>query len=101
MQRKLKEECGIFGIYSMDKEEDLASTMCIGLSALQHRGEESAGIAINNGGILSCTKDLGLVSDVFKPHITRANAKRKNGYRSCPLFYHWFSTKRKRSTNGN
>ncbi len=77
MFNKLKEECGIFGIYSMEKEEDLAGTTCIGLTALQHRGEESCGIAINSGGIISYHKDVGLVSDVFKPHIVQSLPKGK------------------------
>ena len=40
MFNKLKEECGVFGIYS-DKPEKLAYVTCVGLSGLQHRGEES------------------------------------------------------------
>ena len=69
MFNKLKEECGIFGIYSMENEVGLAYNTCVGLSALQHRGEESSGMAINSGGIISCYKDIGLVADVFKPHV--------------------------------
>lgn len=69
MFKKLKEECGIFGIYANNSEESLAYNVCLGLSGLQHRGEESCGIAINNGGVISCHKDVGLVSDVFKAHI--------------------------------
>lgn len=65
MFNKLKEECGIFGIYSKNNKENLAYYTCIGLSSLQHRGEESCGIAINDGGIISYHKDIGLVSDVF------------------------------------
>ena len=67
MFSKIKEECGIFGIYAMENEEELAPTIGIGLSCLQHRGEESCGIAINDGGLVTCEKDLGLVSDVFTP----------------------------------
>ena len=66
---KLKEECGIFGIYSMDNNEALAFPTAVGLSTLQHRGEESCGIAINDGGIIVNHKDVGLVNSVFKPHI--------------------------------
>lgn len=67
MLKKLKEECGIFGIYSQENEVELVQTTCMGLSSLQHRGEESCGIAVNNGGIISYHKDVGLVSDVFTP----------------------------------
>lgn len=77
MFNKLKEECGIFGIYSMENEEELTSPTCIGLTALQHRGEESCGIAINSGGIIHYHKDLGLVSDVFKQHIVESMPKGK------------------------
>lgn len=62
---KVKEECGVFGIYSMEKDEDVANITRIGLSCLQHRGEESCGIAVNNGGLVYCEKDIGLVNDVF------------------------------------
>ena len=69
MFNKLKEECGVFGIYSKEKEENVAYYTCLGLSSLQHRGEESCGIAINNGGIISYHKDIGLVSDVFNQKV--------------------------------
>lgn len=66
---KLKEECGIFGIYSKNNKEELASIVGIGLSSLQHRGEESAGIAINEDGIITYYKDAGLVSKVFTEEV--------------------------------
>ena len=69
MFNKLKEECGVFGIYSEEKEENVAYYTRIGLSSLQHRGEESCGIAINNGGIITYHKDVGLVSDVFSQNV--------------------------------
>lgn len=68
MFNKIKEECGIFGVYSK-KPEKLAYITCVGLSGLQHRGEESCGIAINNDGVISYHKDQGLVSDVFTNEI--------------------------------
>lgn len=69
MYRKLREECGVFGIYSKHSNEELAGLISAGLSALQHRGEESCGIAINKDGIISYHKDLGLVSKVFPEHV--------------------------------
>lgn len=66
---KLREECGVFGIYSMEKDEDVANITRIGLSCLQHRGEESCGIAVNDGGLVYCEKDVGLVNDVFTPEV--------------------------------
>ena len=61
---KINEECGVFGIISQ-KEEDLANLTYGGLFALQHRGQEACGIAINNEGIFHYYKDLGLLNDVF------------------------------------
>lgn len=64
MSENMKEECGIFGVYSK-KPEKLAYMTCVGLSGLQHRGEESCGIALNTDGVISYHKDQGLVSEVF------------------------------------
>ena len=69
MFNKIKEECGVFGIYSMEKDEDVANITRIGLSCLQHRGEESCGIAVNDGGLVYCEKDIGLVNEVFTPEM--------------------------------
>ncbi len=62
--RKIKEECGVFGIFS-PKRANLAATTYYGLSALQHRGQESCGIAVCDDGMLSYYKDTGLVNDVI------------------------------------
>lgn len=61
---KLKEECGVFGIFTDDYEE-AASITYYGLYALQHRGQESAGIAVSNGSEISCYKNMGLISEAF------------------------------------
>ncbi|ADL51360.1 amidophosphoribosyltransferase [Clostridium cellulovorans] len=61
---KLKEECGVFGIFS--KTQIQASHLAYyGLYALQHRGQESAGIVVSDGEKLSIHKEMGLVSDIF------------------------------------
>jgi len=60
----LREECGVFGIFG---HKDAANLTYLGLYALQHRGQESAGIAISDGCELSVMKDLGMVSEVFDP----------------------------------
>lgn len=65
---KLKEECGVLGIYSPGNEL-LAQMMGFGLVALQHRGQESAGIATSNKGSMNYYKDMGLVQDVFNNKI--------------------------------
>lgn len=63
---KLKEECGVFGIYSRSGR-DVAALTYYGLYALQHRGQESTGIAVCDGQELHSHKGMGLVRDVFDP----------------------------------
>lgn len=58
------EECGVFGIYS-DGSVNPAYATYNGLLALQHRGQESCGIAVNNRGVISYSKDMGLVTEAF------------------------------------
>ena len=64
----LHEECGVFGIYDFDGN-DIASTIYYGLFALQHRGQESCGIAVSDTegpkGSVSLHKGMGLVNEVF------------------------------------
>ena len=60
----LHEACGVFGVYAPN--EDVARVTFFGLYALQHRGQESAGIATTNGEGLQVRKDMGLVSQVFQ-----------------------------------
>ncbi len=64
----LREECGVFGIFSREKE-DVAGPVYYGLYALQHRGQESCGIVVNDDGLFSSHKDVGLVNDVFTQRI--------------------------------
>ncbi len=61
---KLHEECGVFGIW-YPGEADVAADAYMALYALQHRGQESCGIVVNNDGVMSSHKDVGLVPDVF------------------------------------
>ncbi len=63
---KLHEECGVFGVFST-QTRDVASSCYYGLYALQHRGQESCGIVVNDDGVFATYKDIGLVSDVFTP----------------------------------
>lgn len=58
------EECGVFGIYS-DEKRDVATTVYYGLYALQHRGQESAGIAVAYDNKIAYYRDMGLVPEVF------------------------------------
>jgi amidophosphoribosyltransferase len=62
-----RDACGVFGIYA--PESDVARLTYFGLYALQHRGQESAGIAVSDDGQITVIKDLGLVSQVFNEQI--------------------------------
>lgn len=62
------EECGVFGVYSQTTR-DVASTAYYGLFSLQHRGQESCGIVVNDDGVFSSYTDVGLVYDVFTPPV--------------------------------
>ena len=65
---KLQEECGVFGIRAVEKR-NVAGPVYYALYALQHRGQESAGIAINDNGIITGHADSGLVPEVFTPDV--------------------------------
>ena len=63
---KVREECGVFGIAAPPGRDIAAAHEAyVALFALQHRGQEAAGIAVNNRGVIRCHKDVGLVSQVF------------------------------------
>ena len=66
---KPEEACGVFGVYAPEADFDVAKLTYFGLYALQHRGQESAGIATLNKGDVYCHKDMGLVSQVFNEDI--------------------------------
>ena len=63
-EHHIHEECGVFGVFS-DNRTDVASLAYYGLFALQHRGQESAGIVVNDDGVFNAYCDVGLVNDVF------------------------------------
>ncbi len=65
---KPKEACGVFGLYSRSLAGELAQRTYFGLYALQHRGQESAGIAVSDGERTLAMRDMGLVSQVFDEH---------------------------------
>lgn len=68
MTDSVHEECGVFGVYSPERE-NAAATVYYGLYALQHRGQESCGIVVNDDGLFNSYKDVGLVNDVFTPAV--------------------------------
>lgn len=67
MDKRIGEECGVFAIY--DPEGDCARSTYYGLYALQHRGQESCGIAVNNNRDITYYKNMGLVNEVFNDEI--------------------------------
>ena len=64
MFQELHEECGVFGIYAQP-DTDVAHAAYYALFALQHRGQASCGIAVNDRGVITAHKAAGLVNDVF------------------------------------
>ncbi|HEX2993245.1 MAG TPA: hypothetical protein VHP14_00380, partial [Anaerolineales bacterium] len=60
------EECGVIGVFAPN--EDVARMAFFGLFALQHRGQEAAGIAVADGHAMSIYKNVGLISQVFRQH---------------------------------
>lgn len=97
---KPREECGVFGIYGPGL--DVAMLTYYGLYALQHRGQESAGIAVADGKTVHLQKDMGLVSEVFHPeklnslpqghvaigHVRYSTTGANNPLNAQPFVYH-------------
>ena len=65
---KAMDECGVFGFYNNNDIDSIALTHDA-LYGLQHRGQVSAGITVNNGGKFSTIKELGMVSEVFPQRV--------------------------------
>lgn len=63
---KMSEECGVFGVFNADGDSSAAELTYLGLIALQHRGQESAGICANYQGEFNLHKGMGLVESVFE-----------------------------------
>ncbi len=70
-EHHIHEECGVFGVFSQ-QTADVASLAYYGLYALQHRGQESAGIVVNDDGMFTVYREVGLVNDVFTPDRLKA-----------------------------
>lgn len=73
---KFHDECGVYGIYSKDESINVAKRTYYGLYALQHRGQESAGITAYDGKNMECHKAMGLVSEIFN----RESLEKLKGY---------------------
>jgi len=113
MQGSLHEECGVFGIYGAGRDE-ISSLMYYGLFALQHRGQESCGIAVNDDANITCCKDMGLVSEVFTPevlselkgttaigHVRYSTTGASNVSNAQPLVTHYIKGTLSLAHNGN
>ena len=66
---KLKDECGVFGIWGLGQQEEAANFAYLGLHALQHRGQEAAGIVSTDGETLHVHRDMGHVADIFTAEV--------------------------------
>lgn len=74
----LQDECGVFGVFG---HPEAANLIYLGLYALQHRGQEGAGIVCSDDGALSAHRGVGLVADIFKPHkLARVKGNRGIGH---------------------
>ncbi len=74
MFNSLHEECGVFGIYT-NKKTDVATSTYFALYALQHRGQENCGIVVNDDGVFSDYRDVGLVNEVFNSEVLQRLGK--------------------------
>ena len=77
-REKPKEECGIFGI--MCDDESVSYNTYLGLFALQHRGQESAGITVSDGKVMQTKRGMGLVTDVFNDGLPELNGNKAIGH---------------------
>lgn len=83
LESKIHDECGVFAVYSRDEDMDVVADTYYGLYALQHRGQESCGIAVNEDGVIRSHKDLGLVNEVFTPDVIRRLGKGQMALGHC------------------
>ena len=79
---KLREECGVFGISG---HQEAAAVTALGLHALQHRGQEAAGIVSYDGKRFHSERRIGLVSDHFTKKANNRKNARSNGHGPCKI----------------
>lgn len=80
--QKIHEECGVFGVYASERT-NVASMTYYALYALQHRGQDACGIVVNDGGVFTAKKDLGLVGDVFTKEVLNSLGQGKIAVGHC------------------
>lgn len=114
IDRHIHEECGVFGVFSNDTA-DLAPLGYYGLFSLQHRGQESAGMVLNDDGVFTAYRDVGLVNEVFTPehlatlgtgnilvgHVRYATTGSDNKRNVQPLVVNHFKGRMALAHNGN
>lgn len=114
MMSQIHEECGVFGIFAKEKT-DVAHSVYYGLYALQHRGQESCGIVVNDDGVFASYRDSGLVNDVFTSerlsklgegnmavgHVRYGTAGTKNRENAQPLLVNHTKGRMAIAHNGN
>jgi len=111
----LRDGCGVFGIFTKNSNADVASQSYLALYALQHRGQESCGIAVCNKGLMQYHSDTGLVPDVFSKetldklgkgnmavgHVRYSPVDQKSRYNAQPLVVRHFKGSMAIAHNGN
>lgn len=113
---RFKDECGVFGVFleNPGKTTEAANTAFFGLYALQHRGQESAGIAVSNGHRIMLQKGMGLVSEVIKKehikelqgnialgHVRYSTTGESGVVNSQPMVFHYLQGMIGLAHNGN
>ncbi|QGT98808.1 Amidophosphoribosyltransferase [Candidatus Syntrophocurvum alkaliphilum] len=116
LEEKFKDECGVFGIYlnEPDSRTDAARSTFYGVYALQHRGQESAGIAVSNGHKIILHKNMGLVSEVINSevvdelegniaigHVRYSTTGESGPLNAQPLVFHYLKGMIALAHNGN
>ncbi|MGI5921917.1 MAG: amidophosphoribosyltransferase [Syntrophomonadaceae bacterium] len=116
IEDKFKDECGVFGVYlnNPSSDTDAARTAFYGLYALQHRGQESAGIAVSNGQKIEVCKGMGLVSEVINDnaikglkgniaigHVRYSTTGESGLVNAQPLVFHYLNGMVALAHNGN
>lgn len=111
-----KDECGVFGIFLNEPEQDTdaARTAFYGLYALQHRGQESAGIAVSDGKQIRLQKDMGLLADIIDVdqinkmtghiavgHVRYSTSGESTVVNSQPMVFHYLQGMVALTYNGN
>lgn len=110
----MHEECGVFAMYGNGVIDNPAEYAYLALYAMQHRGQQSCGIAVSDDGVIDCTKGMGLVGDFFTPermeklkgqnvigHVLYSNKDTSNVQAAQPIVIHSGRTRFALANNGS